>query len=87
MTISKKRLAELHAIEDDDIDTSEIPEVDEEFFAQAKLIMPTSTGKSAVSMRIDDDVLEWFRGQGKGYQTRMNAVLRAYMQSCAQSNF
>ncbi len=36
-------------------------------------------GKKAVSIRLDEDVLEFFKGEGKGYQTRMNAVLRAYM--------
>lgn len=35
--------------------------------------------KTLVSLRIDQDVLEWFRGQGAGYQSRMNALLRAYM--------
>ena len=37
--------------------------------------------KAAVSIRLDRDVLEFFRSQGKGYQTRMNAVLRAYMEA------
>ncbi len=37
--------------------------------------------KDAVKLRIDHDVLEWFRGTGKGYQTRMNNVLRAFVQS------
>lgn len=36
--------------------------------------------KTLLSMRIDDDVLEWFRSRGPGYQTRMHAVLRAYME-------
>jgi len=36
--------------------------------------------KMLLSLRIDHDVLEWFRAQGPGYQTRMNAVLRAYME-------
>ena len=36
------------------------------------------TGKTSVSLRIDADVLEWFKEQGPGYQTRMNAVLRAF---------
>jgi len=36
------------------------------------------TGKTSVSLRIDADVLEWFKAQGPGYQTRMNAVLRAF---------
>ncbi|WP_087131211.1 BrnA antitoxin family protein [Caballeronia pedi] len=37
--------------------------------------------KQAVTMRLDADVLEWFRQQGKGYQTRINRLLRAYMQT------
>ena len=41
--------------------------------------LPESPRKSAISLRLDADVLEWFRGQGAGYQTRINAVLRAYM--------
>ena len=36
--------------------------------------------KPRVSVRIDDDVVKWFRAPGRGYQTRMNAVLRAYME-------
>jgi uncharacterized protein (DUF4415 family) len=36
-----------------------------------------------VSLRIDADVLEWFKSQGEGYQTRMNAVLRAYKEAAA----
>ncbi|MCC6868558.1 MAG: BrnA antitoxin family protein [Burkholderiales bacterium] len=35
--------------------------------------------KTLLSLRIDSDVVEWFRGQGRGYQSRMNALLRAYM--------
>lgn len=38
-------------------------------------------GKEAIKLRIDRDVLDWFRAGGKGYQTRMNAVLRAFMES------
>ena len=37
--------------------------------------------KQAISLRIDQDVLAWFRGRGPGYQTRMNAVLRAFVDS------
>lgn len=79
MTISKKRLDEIDAIRDEDIDTSDIAEVGEEFFANAKLIMPPNVKKSAVSMRVDEDILEFFKAQGSGYQTRMHAVLRAYV--------
>ena len=41
--------------------------------------LPQSGRKTAISLRLDDEVLDWFRTQGPGYQTRMNAVLRAYM--------
>src|SRR4051794_4143215 len=42
--------------------------------------VPVSPGnKKLLSLRLDPDVVEWFRAQGPGYQTRMNAVLRAYM--------
>jgi len=34
--------------------------------------------KASISLRVDSDVLEWFKAQGAGYQTRMNAVLRAF---------
>jgi len=64
---------------DDRIDTSDIPELDEDFFREAKLRMPK--GKQLVSLRVDSDVLDWFRRQGKGYQTRINAILRAYVQA------
>lgn len=81
MSISKKRLAEIDAIRDEDIDTSDTPELDEKFFKTARLVMPEGVSKRTVTMRMDEDILEWFRGQGKGHLTRMNAVLRAYMLS------
>ncbi len=40
--------------------------------------------KTAVSLRLDDDVLAWFKAQGPGYQTRINALLRAYMEEAAR---
>ena len=79
MPVSKERLAEIDAIPDANIDTSDIPEMDEEFFATARLVMPSGTSKKAVSLRVDEDVLDWFKAQGKGHLSRMNAVLRAYM--------
>lgn len=41
--------------------------------------------KAAVSLRLDADVLEWFKARGAGYQTRINAVLRAYMEAAGQA--
>ena len=53
--------------------------LDEAFWARARVVEPQQ--KRAISLRVDLDVLEWFRETGKGYQTRMNAVLRAYMEA------
>lgn len=69
----------LSTMTDDEIDLSESPELNESFFANATLRMPSP--KKAVSLRIDPDVLGWYKEQGPGYQTRMNAVLRMYMQA------
>jgi uncharacterized protein (DUF4415 family) len=43
--------------------------------------LPQSGRKAAISLRLDEEILAWFRTQGPGYQTRMNAVLRAYMEA------
>ena len=50
-----------------------------DWFRQAKLVEPQP--KQAVSIRLDEDVLKWFKRPGRGYQTRINAVLRAYVNS------
>ena len=44
------------------------------------MVVPPS--KKAISFRVDEDVLEWFKSQGKGYQSRMNAILRSYYDVC-----
>ena len=41
--------------------------------------------KAAVSLRVDADVLDWFKSQGAGYQTRINAVLKAYKEAAGQA--
>ena len=53
--------------------------LDEAFWARARVAEPQQ--KRAISLRVDLEVLEWFRETGKGYQTRMNAVLRAYVEA------
>ncbi len=67
------------ATKDEDLDYSEIPELDEDFFKRAKIRWPRP--KDTITIRIDHDVLEWFKAQGTGYQTRMNAVLKAYKEA------
>ena len=84
MPIAKKRLEEIAAIPDSAIDYSDIAELGPEFWENAKVVFPAS--KQAVTIRIDGDVLDWFKGGGKGYQSRMNAVLRSYMESMETAN-
>jgi uncharacterized protein (DUF4415 family) len=43
--------------------------------------LPMDKNKTQVTLRIDHDVLEWFKSQGKGYQTQINRLLRAYMEA------
>lgn len=78
MPISKERLAELEAMPDEAIDASDLPELDEAFFRDARLVMPAGS-KRSLTLRVDEDVVAWFRSGGRGHLTRMNAVLRAYM--------
>ena len=68
----------LSSMNDSDIDTSEIPELSDEFFQKAELRIPV---KKTVTIRLDSDVLEWYKSQGKGYQTRINKLLRSYMEA------
>lgn len=58
----------------EETDFSDVPELGDEFFRDARLVMPT--GKTQLALRIDMGVVS---AQGKGYQSRMNAVLRAYV--------
>ena len=69
-----KRLA---AMPDKEIDFSDIPELDDAFFKEAEWRPPV---KQPVTIRLDTDVLDWFRSQGPGYQTRINRLLRRYME-------
>ena len=76
---TSEELARIDAIKDEDIDYSDIPEIDDDFFKNAEVVF--SPGKKAISLRVDTDVLEWMQSQGKGYQSRINAVLRAYYET------
>jgi uncharacterized protein (DUF4415 family) len=71
---------ELAALPDDQIDTSDIPELDADFWARAKVTPPRT--KPNVSLRLPDDVIEFFKAKNpKGYTGRMAAVLTAYVQA------
>lgn len=68
--------ARIDAMTDDEIDTSDIPELDDEFFAKAELRMPKN--KTSVMLSVDSEVLEWFEDQGSEFQYRINAALKIY---------
>ena len=75
-------IATLGLMDDEDIDTSDIPELTEEFFKNAKVGLFYKPVKQQLTLRVDADVLDWFKRQapgGKGYQTRINRVLREYV--------
>lgn len=79
---SKTDLKRLDAMKDEDIDFSEIPEITPEMFARGIVrrgLQPIPP-KKQLTLRMDSDVIEWFKKQGRGYQTKINSLLRAYME-------
>jgi uncharacterized protein (DUF4415 family) len=75
----KDELARLSTLRDDEIDYSDIPPIRDLTGAEiGKFYRPP---KRSVTMRLDEDVLRWLKGFGKGYQTRVNALLRHAMKS------
>ena len=73
--------ARLDKMQDREIDFSDVPELTPAMFAKAIVrrgLKPRT--KRQLTLRLDSDVLEWFKQQGRGYQTRINVLLRAYME-------
>ena len=71
----------INAMTDEDIDFSDIPEITPEMFARAvrRRNFKPIPRKKQLTLRIDSDVVDWYKKQGRGYQTRINSLLRAYM--------
>lgn len=74
---SKTDWDRIKALRAGDIDYSDIPQLDDNFFANAVIWKPR---KKQLTLRIDADVYDFFKSLGAKYQTRMNAVLRRYME-------
>ncbi len=72
-------IAALRARSDEAIDYSDIPSLTEEFWQNAVRNPYYKPTKTATTVRVDTDVLLWLKSKGKGYQARMNAMLRAEM--------
>ena len=75
---SKTDWAKIKAMKDRDIDFSDAPELNDDFFAEAKL-WPGK--KKQITIRLDPDVLDYFKTKGRGYQSSINATLRRYMET------
>jgi uncharacterized protein (DUF4415 family) len=76
---SETNWARVNEMTDEEIDTSDIPPLDETFFANASLRMPEK--KVSVTLDVDADVLEWFKAQGEEFQQRINAALKIYAEA------
>ncbi len=76
---SETNWVKVEAMTDEEIDTSDIPPLDDAFFANAKLRMPK--GKVPIVISVDADVMEWFKAQGEEYQRLINAALRIYAEA------
>lgn len=70
---------QIAAAKDQDIDFSDIPELDGNFWRNAELVEPDRTEQ--VTLRVKRSVLAYFRAPGKGYQSRMNRVLESYVRA------
>jgi uncharacterized protein (DUF4415 family) len=74
----KSDLKRLDRMTDQEIDYSDIPPFDDTFFKKATMVA-WPPGKRQVTVRLDADVLDWLKETGKGYQTRLNHILRTVM--------
>jgi uncharacterized protein (DUF4415 family) len=78
-THSETNWERIDSMADEEIDTSDIPPLDDDFFRRARWRMPGK--KTAVTLSVDDDVLKWFEAQGAEFQHRINAALRIYAEA------
>ncbi len=81
-TIVRHSLSQIRALrtsgqDQTSVDAPEAESLGADFWKSARVVMPG--GKTSVHLRLDSDVVEWFKANGKGHLTRMNAVLRAYV--------
>jgi uncharacterized protein (DUF4415 family) len=75
---SKTDWARIKSMKDKDVDFSDIPELDDDFFEEAGLW--SSGKKKQITIRLDPDIVDFYKKEGPGYQSRINKVLRRYME-------
>ena len=78
-TKSKTDWNRLKTMKDSEIDLTDIPKIDQAMMRRMVIRMPKA--KPSVSIRMDPMVLDWFKRHGRGYQTRINAVLKSYVET------
>ena len=76
---SKTDWDRLDAMTDEDIDTSDIPALNAEFFERAKCLVPRPSEE--ITLRLDADLLDWFKSQSAAWEDRINAALRVYVET------
>src|SRR5215471_13253468 len=72
----QRELRELEALPEEAIDLSDMPEITDADWRERRVASFYRPIKTAVTIRLDSDLLAWFRKQGRGYQTKINRVLR-----------
>lgn len=74
---TKTDFKRLESMQDNDIDYSDLPSTQKEFWDDAEVMMPVP--KKHISLRLDQDVIDFFKRNGQGYQSKINAVLKTYV--------
>lgn len=83
--LTAKQQEEIRHLYNQEVDTSDIAELDETFFQNAVRNPFYKVKKSSTTIRLDNDVLMWLKSRGKGYQTRINQILREAMLQSLQA--
>ncbi len=78
-SLSQIRMMREQGKDETNPDAPEAESLGADFWSSARIVMPG--GKTSVHLRLDSDVVDWFKANGKGHLTRMNAVLRAYVEA------
>jgi uncharacterized protein (DUF4415 family) len=78
-SVSRTNLAKLQQKDDTNINYDDSPETSKKFWEDAEIFMPEH--KVHLSVRLDEDIVHFFKQEGRGYQSRINAVLKAYVRA------
>lgn len=76
---SDEAIQRIAAIQDEDIDLSDMPELTDDFWENAEVGKFYRPRKQQITVKVDADILAWLKSGGRGYQTRLNAILRHVM--------